>query len=365
MKNNFLKFLFFALAGIVMFSACKKEENQVIYDGNASGVTLTANKSTVVLVKETADDVAMTFNWTNPGYSFNTGISSQDVTYTLEMAVAGTNFAEVASKVVIGDLSTSLTHGELNQMLTSLDLVPGVPQDVEARVIARLGQSEVTKVVSNVISFNATTYSDVTISYLHVPGEYQGWNPAAAPLVWSTNNEIYEGYVWVPGGGTRKFKFTSAPNWGGINYGDAGPGALSTDGGASDLTLPASATDQMYKLTANTGSLTWSAVATTWGLIGSATPGGWDTDTPLNYDPATGLYTATVTLTAGEIKFRANSDWGINLGASLAGEGYLDYGGDNIQVPSAGQYLVTLDLRAPTANTPPTPFKYKYILQPL
>lgn len=218
--------------------------------------------------------------------------------------------------------------------------------------------------ISNTVMVNVTTYSDITISYLYVPGEYQGWNPGGAPKLWSTNGFIYEGYIWVPGGGTRKFKFTSAPNWGGVNYGFNGnPGELSTDGGASDLDLPANENGQLYLLRVNTTALTWSATATDWGVIGSATPGGWDNSTPMDYDPATGLLTAQVAMTAGAFKFRANNDWGINLGGSPVGDPYLDYGGNDLNNSTAGTVIVVLDLRTPAVNTPPTPFKYKYSIQ--
>ena len=48
-------------------------------------------------------------------------------------------------------------------------------------------------------------------------------------------------------------------------------------------------------------------------VIGSATPGGWDSDTELTRDandPA--VWKGFVDLIVGEVKFRANNDWAVN-----------------------------------------------------
>ena len=40
------------------------------------------------------------------------------------------------------------------------------------------------------------------------------------------------------------------------------------------------------------------------GIIGDATPGGWDTDTEMNFDTQKQRFWVDVTLSAGEFKFR-------------------------------------------------------------
>ena len=76
------------------------------------------------------------------------------------------------------------------------------------------------------------------------------------------------------------------------------------------------------------------------GIIGDATPGGWDSDTQLTYNSATGAWEGVVTLTAGTIKFRANNGWDINWGGALNN---LVENGENITV-TAGTYKVSLKL---------------------
>lgn len=80
------------------------------------------------------------------------------------------------------------------------------------------------------------------------------------------------------------------------------------------------------------------------GVIGSATPGGWDNDTPLTRDandPA--VWKGFVDLVVGEIKFRANNDWAVNWGGTEFPSGTGVQGGANIAVPTAGKYLVNFN----------------------
>lgn len=175
---------------------------------------------------------------------------------------------------------------------------------------------------------------------LYVPGGHQQWNPETAPILYSRNFDFkYEGYVYFDEDGTE-FKFTSAPNWDGTNYGDGGNGTLSTDGGAGNLSVSEAG---YYKLDADlSGSpYTYNLTKTDWGLIGDATAGGWDNSTPMTYNPDTKVWTVKTTLSAGSFKFRANNGWDINLGGALSN---LTYGGDNISVAEAGEYVVTLNL---------------------
>ena len=48
--------------------------------------------------------------------------------------------------------------------------------------------------------------------------------------------------------------------------------------------------------------MTYTAVATVWGVIGSASPNGWNDETALTYKPALSTWTGGIHLTAAEIK---------------------------------------------------------------
>lgn len=77
------------------------------------------------------------------------------------------------------------------------------------------------------------------------------------------------------------------------------------------------------------------------GLIGSATPNGWDTpDTKMDYDAQNGTWYITIDLIDGFIKFRKNDGWAWNLGGSPDA---LTQGGSDIPV-EAGNYTITLTI---------------------
>jgi hypothetical protein len=77
------------------------------------------------------------------------------------------------------------------------------------------------------------------------------------------------------------------------------------------------------------------------GIIGSATPTGWDSDTDmLTTDNVT--YTLHMTFVTGEAKFRQDDAWTINWGATAFPTGTGTQNGPNIPVP-AGTYDVTFN----------------------
>jgi hypothetical protein len=188
-----------------------------------------------------------------------------------------------------------------------------------------------------------------------VPGNHQGWNPGAAPLLQASvlGKTDYEGFVWLDG----SFKFI-APNgngvfeWGNLDWGDNGTssGVLVSEG-ESDCV----ATAGYYYVKADTEALTYSIQETNWGVIGNATPTGWDSDTDMIYDAASGTWSVTLDLTAqaapdNGIKFRANDGWDLNIGDNDA-DGTMEFNGQNIGISVDGNYTITLDLSNPRAYT--------------
>ena len=187
---------------------------------------------------------------------------------------------------------------------------------------------------------------------LYVPGAYQGYKPGAAPTLNPVVGSpgVFEGYVNFTGSGIQGFKFTDAPDWDHTNYGNGGPGSLNTEGTAEDLTVPA---EGYYELTVDLNKKTWAGTKTTWSVIGDATPGGWEKDTPMTYDPNKQVWTVTLPMKgAGSFKFRANNAWKIDFG--LDSDGKLQYADNpaftynanlkDLTVPDDGNYTIILDL---------------------
>jgi len=178
------------------------------------------------------------------------------------------------------------------------------------------------------------------------PGSsYADWSPDKSPQVISTiaSPDKLEGYVYMSKA-SNQWKFASQPNWNGPNYGDGGAGKLDANGG--NISSPAG----YYKLNADATALTYTAVATAWGVIGSASPGGWGDETPMTYNPTSQTWQGVLHLTAAEIKFRANHDWGYNYGSSTK-DSKLNAGGDNIPIAVESDYAISLDLSHPNAYT--------------
>ncbi len=90
-----------------------------------------------------------------------------------------------------------------------------------------------------------------------------------------------------------------------------------------------------------------------WGLVGSATPNGWGSTNDIEmYETSTNVFEIYVELTAGELKFRYNENWGQNYGDDNA-DGTLDAGGANIVIPADGTYHIVMNLNDMTYTITP------------
>lgn len=332
MKSWLNKYLILFLVPMALMSCEKDEELTVLNEGTAPALSASAN--TVVLTEDNAEDEALTLNWNASDFGFQAA-----VTYTIEIDTANNNFATPATIGMGSSLEKSFTVEELNTLLTKLKYEPEVAQDMKVRVKATVSDL-VNPVYSDVETISVTPYSTyVEPSFIYAPGGYQGWNPSTAPALISVNSDgIYKGILSFVGADSREFKFTDERSWD-LNWGGgATEGSLAING--SNLTVP---TADSYEVEVNINNMTWTSKKYSWGVIGSATPGGWDNDTNLKYINEEGVWKGTVNLTAGEIKFRLNDAWDLNYGDDGANN-MLEANGANIVVSEAGSYEIVLDL---------------------
>ena len=145
---------------LLIMISCKKEENKIYSEGGTPPV-LSASATTVSLESGQEANTALVLTWTNPAYRFTTGISSQDVTYTLEMDTLGANFgsSKKATAVISKDLAKTYTVAELNSILGNdmlLQLNPRRNYTLQLRVISSIGSA--VKLTSNVISFTTKPF---------------------------------------------------------------------------------------------------------------------------------------------------------------------------------------------------------------
>ncbi len=163
MKNIFKLFLG-TLVSSMFYVSCEKDEHRTIFEGGTPPVLTAPTSGPMVLDIANKDDEAIKFNWTNPEYQFNTGISSQDVTYTLQFDVQGANFGSpnIQERAIANELEVTLTVGELNGFLSRMELNAGTPYNMEIRIKATLVNGSV-PLYSNVLAITITPYLDFAV----------------------------------------------------------------------------------------------------------------------------------------------------------------------------------------------------------
>ena len=180
MKKS-IKFLLSASLLLIVFASCKKDENQVLYEGGTAPKLSASSSANMVLNIANSTNQALAFSWTNPNYKFSTGPSSQNVTYILQIDTTGSNFSNqnIQEFSIANDLSFSMTVKELNTTLTKLGMVENIPHNIEFRVKSTLINGSAA-LFSNVIKIVITPYLDVVYPVpvaLFITGD-------ATPLSW-------------------------------------------------------------------------------------------------------------------------------------------------------------------------------------
>ena len=180
------------------------------------------------------------------------------------------------------------------------------------------------------LDMNNLTYS-VGKPILYMAGDANGWNQI--DILNSDDGVHFTGYMYLNQNG---FKFCTQPNWDGTNYGGAFFGQESDN---IMMTQEAG----FYQVDVDLSAKTYTLTPFTIGIIGNATPKGWDGDTDMTYNPEERCWELKdVELTDGEMKFRSNHSWddpNPNWGGTLDA---LIQKGDNIKVAEAGTYDIKL-----------------------
>ncbi len=220
--NKIFRLSVFCFVTAFIFSACTKEENKVYYKGGTEPVLSADDTSDLVLLRDNAGDHAVTFSWTNPNYQFNTGVSSQDVTYTLQVDTVGADFSspDMQEVSISKDLSVNYTQQQLNTILTKLNVKEDIPHDIQFRIVSSLVGNTV-KLYSNTISIMVTPYLDVAVpipptNELYITGSAMpsDWtnNPPESQKCDQVSNTEYSIVVHLKPGLQYKF-LTTLNNW--------------------------------------------------------------------------------------------------------------------------------------------------------
>lgn len=186
------------------------------------------------------------------------------------------------------------------------------------------------------INVNATTleYTAVPTIWGVIGNATPGDWGSETPLTYYPALQTWRGGIHLKAG---EFKFRANQDWG-YNYGSSTKNEKLNPGGDN---IPVTVEADYYFVLDLSKPNEYTYSANHWGIIGSATADQWNSDQNMTWDAAGKVLKATIALTVGEIKFRANDDWAINLGGALNA---LTPGGDNIPIATAGNYTITLDL---------------------
>lgn len=279
--------------------------------------------------------------------------SAGDVTYIIEAAVAGTDFASTAILGKTTETSLAITNEALNYYVVgNLGQDEATAVETEIRIKAIGATAEL---MSEVTTITVNTLDATEKGVLWTPGSHQGWDPSTAGTISQIGDHLFEGYMYFSEG--AGFKFTSSPDWDHTNFGFESEGVLTKDGLKDGLSIEAG----YYKFKVDTMALTYEAVKiTSFGLIGTATVGGWDTSTDMTYDAESNTWRITTDLVVGALKFRADNDWAINYGVKdiNAKRGPLVFDAASFDIKSDGNYTVILSFKD---GSSPYEFNYEII----
>lgn len=261
--KNIIKFLFGALFTAGTLASCEKDENKIYFEGGTPPVLTASSTAAQVLLPANQGNQSIRFTWTNPEYRFTTGVSSQDVTYVLQVDTTGANFTSSFKQEVsiARNLDVAFTVKELNTILTKLNLAENMPHNVEFRIKSTLVNNSV-PLYSNVIKVVITPYLDVAVPipptgelYITgnaVPSDWTNNPPLAQKCVKVSNTEYYITMSFAPG---KLYKFLSTlgfwqPQYGGSSAtgGDIG---YNMGSGSDPDAIPTPAEAGNYKVTLN------------------------------------------------------------------------------------------------------------------
>lgn len=218
-------------------AACKKDEVQATLTPNSTP-TLTASTNTVVLTQANAANTAVTFNWT-PISSFSwTNVDhpyNPAVTYTLQLAKQGTNFAAPVNVSAGSGPNTSISVVNLNTALLSLGLAPGTATPIDVRLQSVYASNS--PYYTATVPLTATAYkfcAQPAMAWGVVGPAGPGWPGGKIDFVMQYDCDA-KTYTYTGPLTANQFKFRFGYHWT-TNLGGSGPTVPLSTGG-SNLTI--------------------------------------------------------------------------------------------------------------------------------
>lgn len=324
------------------------QDRPVVAAGTAPVLTAPEEGNVYVLKEENADALAERFIWT--AADFGEGIIPN---YDIEIDSTGQNFdTPVVIGTALGTTQLAVTTSILNNALTTLGAIPEQSGTFQVRVKAHVGDLII---YSDPVEMLITPYQGIIpLQQLYIFGSATEFgdnnNAGNTPLFRDPANQFLFTLTAYFNAGDLKMtanRGTSAPQ-----YGSSADGVLAIGESVSPIVI---ATSGYYTVTVNISELTYTVEAfdasaspsyTTIGILGSATPTEWTSDTNLaNTTGNTHIWHLDaftfLTVTDGAAKFREGDDWVNSWGATtpLSGQGQ-NAGDPNIPVITGGTYNI-------------------------
>ncbi len=341
------KSIILLLLGVFAFMVgCEKEGDKVMMLDDPKAPQLISMPDLNMSRDKGGDVLVFETSAVDPGFTAS-------ATYELEAAAAGTEFA-----TVIPILSTihadeiEITVSDLNAILLKHfpeDATSSVDFRVRSQLVVDAGTGAPGTGDMPFEYISSTVTEDVTIfGFLRLDLINSGMDQKiTSPL----SNGVYNGFVKLDPASA----FTLLDPETSTSYGGAG-GVLEV-GGAGIVVDEAG----WYDFTADIEGLTYNAETYFIGLVGSATPNGWDApDSKMDYHVASGTWRVTVDLEGGAdmyVKFRKNDSWSWNMGLAdgetggLSGKLQQGGVGNDIPIAESGNYTVIFTILSDEAGT--------------
>lgn len=327
MKNLVIYLTFIGLIGLLF--SCEKDETKVVMLTNPIAPTIQTVPN--LTLKRTSGNDTLVFVGTavDPGFQAS-------ATYFLEACVKGNNFKDAvlilssikptALKITVSDLNGIFLKKFPADQVSSVDIRLRSVLVVDAGTGALGTSNKPFEYISEIKNANVTVYG---LPRLDLIGSGIDQKIESA-----LGDGKYAGLVKLD----KTKAFTLKDPDSNVIYGTTG-GKLAVNG-----TAIAPTDNGWFNFVANTQDLTFTMDAYMIGLVGSATPNGWNSpDTKMDYHAQSGTWRITTDLIDGEIKFRLNDGWAWNLGGT---PDRLVVDAGNLAV-SAGNYTIVLTITNP------------------
>lgn len=318
-KKSIIFSAFIGFMGLLL--SCQKEESKVEMLSSPIAPTIKTMPNLTLQRVHGTDTLLFVGTPVNPGFQAS-------ATYFLEACAKGNNFKD--SLVVYSgqqDVSIKITASDLNKQL--LKKFPGDSvSSVDFRIRAVLAVDAGTGApgtVNKPFTYSSTV-QNASVTLYGLPRLDLLNSGLTQKIESALGDGVYTGFVKLDASKAFTLKDPDAN----VTYGGSGS-TLSVNGASITVS-----TSGWYKLTADTKKLTLGLDPYMIGLVGSATPNGWNSpDQKMDYNAKEDCWYITVTLTDAQIKFRLNDGWATNWGGKGSADGSADNYTDATTVPLA------------------------------